>query len=517
MGTNLSREPQSGDENRGSATSVQFFGQDIDDASPFSTATNDLTSRTLTSASVNWNNIPAWVIDGEYDSPNLSPIVQEVIDRPGWLANNSMVFVIPGSGLRAAEAYEGESLSAPVLHVEFEGGSCSASRVLVADQWESFALPCDPGVNNQVQQVFSALVATGDYGVSWIVYRFDEASYSYVQLALDDAIVPGYGYWIYTMNGVTINLLGEFNTLAGRSLSSDINDGLQNFVGNYRNEVVSWPDVLIENGGTEANITAADPLNDSPPPVAYECDMGPAGDDCLVSRHSYWWSGSNYDTFSALVPGMEGEIPVADAVWVKAFKPGSALRLPAGVASPESDVVTSNQKDQQFAAAESVEIAGPIVHSAVNHPQSKDKTEGEPWAIRLIASSGDKQDRGNVLGQWPGGEDGLDINDLEELQPFGNKYLSLTFENPAFPLTDWGHTSDFRALTRKPEGRWQIRVRASADVEQITLRWEGDARLLQKAWIKDEQSGRQIRMRHGSSHTFDNASGSNRFSISFRK
>ena len=114
------------------------------------------------------------------------------------------------------------------------------------------------------------------------------------------------------------------------------------------------------------------------------------------------------------------------------------------------------------------------------------------------------------------GEEGPDIHDLEALVPFGARYLSLTFENPLFPATDWGYTSDFRALKKRPRGKWPILVRASDDVEEVSLSWEGDKTLFKRAWIIDEQTGQKTRMKPGTSYVFDNADGENRFTVIVR-
>ncbi|MCH7730468.1 type II secretion system protein [Patescibacteria group bacterium] len=109
------------DETRSEATSVTFYAQDIDDAPTFSSSTNNITSRTKTTASVAWNNIPAWnTVSEKHQTPNLSSIVQEVIDRPGWSSGNDLVVIVTGSGRRTAESYNGESANAPLLHVEFQ-------------------------------------------------------------------------------------------------------------------------------------------------------------------------------------------------------------------------------------------------------------------------------------------------------------------------------------------------------------------------------------------------------------
>lgn len=109
------------DETLSEATSVTFYAQDIDDAPTFSISTNNITSRTKTTASVAWNNIPAWnTISEKHQTPNLSSIVQEVIDRPGWSSGNDLVVIVTGSGRRVAESYNGESANAPLLHIEYQ-------------------------------------------------------------------------------------------------------------------------------------------------------------------------------------------------------------------------------------------------------------------------------------------------------------------------------------------------------------------------------------------------------------
>ncbi len=44
-----------------------------------------------TDAEVNWDHIPYWETTWWYTSPDISALVQEVIDRSGWSANNAMV------------------------------------------------------------------------------------------------------------------------------------------------------------------------------------------------------------------------------------------------------------------------------------------------------------------------------------------------------------------------------------------------------------------------------------------
>ena len=46
-------------------------------------------------------------------------MIQEIVDRPGWVAGNSLVILVSGRGERAAESYDGVAAAAPLLHVDF--------------------------------------------------------------------------------------------------------------------------------------------------------------------------------------------------------------------------------------------------------------------------------------------------------------------------------------------------------------------------------------------------------------
>jgi hypothetical protein len=99
-------------------------GEASDAAAPFTTARNSLTSRPRTTAGVDWSP-PAWTRTREAGAPqrtpDLSPIVQEIVSRAGWSSANPLVFFFSGSGTRVAESFEGTATGAPLLHVVFGG------------------------------------------------------------------------------------------------------------------------------------------------------------------------------------------------------------------------------------------------------------------------------------------------------------------------------------------------------------------------------------------------------------
>jgi hypothetical protein len=55
---------------------------------------NDCDMMSLTTEQTKWDNVSATTINANYDSPDISPIIQEIIDRDGWEETNAIVLVI---------------------------------------------------------------------------------------------------------------------------------------------------------------------------------------------------------------------------------------------------------------------------------------------------------------------------------------------------------------------------------------------------------------------------------------
>ena len=88
-------------------TNLAIGVEDNDNALAFS-ASNPITSRTVTSE-VPWNGVPTYGSGVHYNSPDLTSLVQAVVDRSGWVRGNAMVFRITGSGERDVYPYDNQS------------------------------------------------------------------------------------------------------------------------------------------------------------------------------------------------------------------------------------------------------------------------------------------------------------------------------------------------------------------------------------------------------------------------
>ncbi|HSF20142.1 MAG TPA: Ig-like domain-containing protein [Vicinamibacteria bacterium] len=104
------------------ASSILIEGEATAHALGFTTSPGNVSSRPRTGASVGWSPAP-WTTVGEagFDqrTPNIAPVLQEIVNGPAWSAGNSVVLIFTGSGVRTARSYDGSPAWAPVLHVDY--------------------------------------------------------------------------------------------------------------------------------------------------------------------------------------------------------------------------------------------------------------------------------------------------------------------------------------------------------------------------------------------------------------
>ncbi len=129
--------------NPGSAD-LTIEGQAADNPGTFASGSGDITSRPTTSASVPWA-VPAWDTAGQtHQSPSLVPIVQELIDRPGWTSGNALVVLVSGTGRRTARSYDANPAEAPLLHIDYvpDDPACDDGNPCTYDFWDAGSASC---------------------------------------------------------------------------------------------------------------------------------------------------------------------------------------------------------------------------------------------------------------------------------------------------------------------------------------------------------------------------------------
>ncbi len=122
------------------AVKLEIKGQNSDDSPAFAETNNNISSRPTTLNSVQWN-APAgeWREGIAQTSPDLTAIVQEIVDRPGWCGGNALTFVISdqvSGGPRNTASFDGDPSLAPLLRIDFDttrppgpGGGCTVQEV----------------------------------------------------------------------------------------------------------------------------------------------------------------------------------------------------------------------------------------------------------------------------------------------------------------------------------------------------------------------------------------------------
>ncbi len=107
-------------------------GQLTPNAPAFTTATSNVTSRPRTKAQVKWA-AENWTTVGQKSkTSDISSVIQEIINQPGWAPGNALVLIVrddksnASRGIRCADAYEDGAATAPLLHVEISKGPASA-------------------------------------------------------------------------------------------------------------------------------------------------------------------------------------------------------------------------------------------------------------------------------------------------------------------------------------------------------------------------------------------------------
>jgi hypothetical protein len=339
---------------------------------------------------------------------------------------------------------------------------------LEPDQWHLISpLPLD-GEATTVGQVVgddlhagnlsSSIYGNADAG-GWIMYQNNAVTDLYEVLTLNSPLAVGLGYWLKTLSaGQSFQVCGQANNPTPVALTAAPNpaEGRYNMLGHPYTHNVCWSDAQISNDDftTILNPITADPGN--------ICDTDPANLTCVMSRKMYQWNGAAYQTFDGVTQGAEGVLGAFDGFFVKAFKPGYQLRVPA---SPSCEngaaaLTASAAADPRQAAAARGRAA----------PQVRNPDE---WGLRLIVSAGTLTDPGNLLGRLRDSLDGYDAHDLDERLADLSPYLMLVFPHPEWGYQTRDYTTDYRAPASRRAGvtDWDFEVRSDVP-RTITLTWK---------------------------------------------
>lgn len=175
------------DEVNSEATSLLINGEAVDNSATYAATAFNISSRPRTAAGVSWTPA-AWSTVSEISdiqrTPNIASVVQEIVNRSGWNAQNALSIIVSGTGKRVAKAYNLSATEAPLLVVKYYTTTPAVAPVGV------FPVP-----KNAVWQYFDKGT---DLGTAWKEPAFDASSWAFGPAQLgygdgDEATIVGFG------------------------------------------------------------------------------------------------------------------------------------------------------------------------------------------------------------------------------------------------------------------------------------------------------------------------------------
>jgi hypothetical protein len=118
--------------NPGTSNDFTVIAEDIDDAAGFTIDASDITNRARTDAEASWVLAAGPAVGTRIDSPDLTDLIQEVVDRAGWSENNRLTLMVyPQVYLDLANPSTGGTTT--VQEIEFEAGPGSDAPTLTVE------------------------------------------------------------------------------------------------------------------------------------------------------------------------------------------------------------------------------------------------------------------------------------------------------------------------------------------------------------------------------------------------
>jgi hypothetical protein len=180
------------DETSDEPTTLLIAAQDSGHADRFSGDKHDISSRAKTRAEVEWSPGP-WKKKGESGqsqrTPDLAPLIREVINRNDWKPGNSLAFLISGTGKRVAVSSRGK-------------GDGAARLIIDADKVHRDESAEEPSETYRLRLFFAAPQQAGDS-----LRKFDVALQGKTvieDVTIDPSGKKGERFAVHTLDNVSL-------------------------------------------------------------------------------------------------------------------------------------------------------------------------------------------------------------------------------------------------------------------------------------------------------------------------
>ena len=102
----------------GEVCKANCYFNDVDDANTVPTTGSEADALAV-GAAIAWNPVPTWVLDGEYDTPELKTILQPIIDKAGWVSGNALMVLVKDNN---SDGWAERGTDVVELHVSWTTG-----------------------------------------------------------------------------------------------------------------------------------------------------------------------------------------------------------------------------------------------------------------------------------------------------------------------------------------------------------------------------------------------------------
>jgi type IV pilus assembly protein PilY1 len=155
--------------NSGYTSSTVIRGVDVDDMAPFTMASGEITAFPKVTSTAVWN-MADWTTNKRYKSSDFSAVVQDIVNRPGWVSGNAMGIIADDPG---------ESFSIGNSHISYSAGVPDKAPELYITYQTAFTLGTRT-VRDELLDLVSGLTAQGSTPISGVMaeaasyYRGDD-------------------------------------------------------------------------------------------------------------------------------------------------------------------------------------------------------------------------------------------------------------------------------------------------------------------------------------------------------
>ncbi|MFT7603393.1 MAG: hypothetical protein ACI8VT_000960, partial [Saprospiraceae bacterium] len=149
-----------------------FYGEKVVNSQSFVQMDNNISGRLMTTSTIDWS-IPDTETDTIYQTPDISTIVQEIVDLPLWNSGNNSITIIgecPNSSERKFKSYNHTAQEAPRLVIEYQKLVAIVTQYIV--ELDSTTIPSNALLTTDILETASFIFTSqtdcnNDFGYSF--------------------------------------------------------------------------------------------------------------------------------------------------------------------------------------------------------------------------------------------------------------------------------------------------------------------------------------------------------------